>query len=150
MNAAAIALHSIAAAVWVGGMFFMLVVLRPSLQVLEPASRLPMMATTTRKFFPWVWMAIVVLMLTGYWLIGAFGGFSAVPVYVHIMHLLAWIMAALFAFMYFVPNKAFRRAVDANDNEQAAKSLNTVRLIVTVNFVLGLVMFTVVTGGRYW
>ncbi len=150
MNAVAIAIHAIAAAVWVGGMFFMLVVFRPAVQTLEPASRSAMMATTLRKFFPWVWMSIVALLVTGYWLVGALGGFGSVPGYVHIMHMLGWVMIALFAFMYFKPNKVFRAAIEQSDKEQAMKALGTVRTIVTVNFVLGLAMFAIVTGGRYW
>lgn len=145
----AIALHAIAAAVWVGGMFFMLVVFRPSVMTLEPAARTPIMATTLRKFFPWVWMAIVILLITGYALVGAFGGFGSVPGYVHIMHLVGWVMIALFAFLYFKPNKAFRSAVESGNTEVAAKSLNTVRWIVTVNLILGLALFALVTGGRY-
>ena len=149
MNSVAIALHAIAASVWVGGMFFVLVVFRPAVQTLEPDSRAGMMSVTLRKFFPWVWMAIIVLMLTGYWLVGAFGGFGSVPSYVHIMHLLGWIMVALFAFMYFKPNKAFQQALSQGDKEQAMSALGSVRTIVTINFILGLVIVAIVTGGRY-
>jgi len=149
MNSVAIALHVIAAAVWVGGMFFMLVVFRPAAQTLEPAPRLAIMATTLRKFFPWVWMAIVILLATGYWLVGAFGGFGSVPTYIHIMHLLGWIMIALFAFMYFKPNKAFRAASDAGDSALVAQSLTKIRTIVTINFVLGIAVMAIATGGRY-
>lgn len=149
MNSVAIALHSIAAAVWVGGMFFMLVVFRPAVQTLDPEPRAAMMGITLKKFFPWVWMSIVILLLTGYWLVGAFGGFGSVPAYVHIMHVLGWVMVALFAFMYFKPNKAFRAAAEQGDKEQAMKALGTVRAIVLVNLILGLAMFAIVTGGRY-
>ena len=149
MYSIAIALHAIAAAIWVGGMFFMVVVLRPSVMTLDPAARTPMMATTMRKFFPWVWMAVVILLVTGYLLVGAFGGFGSVPGYVHIMHLLGWVMIGLFAFMYFKPNKAFRSAVESGNTEVAVRSLKTVRMIVTVNLVLGLGLFAIVTGGRY-
>ena len=149
MNAVAIALHAIAAAVWVGGMFFMLVVFRPAVQTLDPEIRASMMRTTLKKFFPWVWMSIVILLLTGYWLVGAFGGFGSVPAYVHIMHLLGWVMIVLFAFMYFKPNKAFQAAIEQGDKAQAMTSLGTVRTIVLVNLVLGLAIFAIVTGGRY-
>jgi len=149
MNSVAIALHAIAATVWVGGMFFVLVVFRPAVQTLEPASRAAMMSITLKKFFPWVWMAIIVLLLTGYWLVGAFGGFGSVPAYVHIMHLLGWIMVALFGYMYFKPNKAFRVALEKDDKDQAMKALGTVRNIVLINFGIGLAIIAIVTGGRY-
>ena len=149
MYSIAIALHAIAATVWVGGMFFMLVVARPSIMTLDPTARTPLMALILKKFFPWVWMAIIFLLVTGYLLVGAMGGFASSPAYVHIMHLVGWVMVGLFTFLYFKPNKAFRRAVESGNPEVAAKSLNQVRLIVTVNLVLGLLLIAVVTGGRY-
>ena len=149
MNSVAIALHAIAAVVWVGGMFFVLVIFRPAVQTLDPAERAAIMSVTLRKFFPWVWMAIVVLLLTGYWLIGAFGGFGSVPVYVHVMHLLGWVMVVLFGLMYFKPNKAFRAAVEQGEKEQAMKALGAVRTIVVINLVLGLAIVAIVTGGSY-
>ena len=77
------------------------------------------------------------------------GGFGTVPNYVHIMHLLGWVMIGLFAFVYFKPNKSFRQAVESGNSEIAAKSLNTVRLVVSVNLALGLAVVAIVTGGRY-
>ena len=149
MNSVAIALHAIAATVWVGGMFFVLVVLRPAVQTLDETARAPMMSVTLKKFFPWVWMAIVILLLTGYWLVGAFGGFGSVPVYVHIMHLLGWVMVVLFGYLYFKPTKAFRAALEQGNKDQAMAALGTVRAIVIVNLVLGLAIVAIVTGGRY-
>ena len=149
MNSVAIALHAIAATVWIGGMFFVLVVFRPAVQSLEPASRSAMMALTLKKFFPWVWMSIVILLLTGYWLVGAFGGFGSVPAYVHVMHLLGWVMVALFGFMYFKPNRVFRAELERGNKDQAMKALGTVRTIVVINLILGLAIVAIVTGGRY-
>ena len=149
MYSIAIALHAIAATVWVGGMFFMLVIFRPALMTADPTVRTPIMATTLRKFFPWVWMAVIILVVTGYLLVGGMGGFGTVPNYVHIMHLLGWVMIGLFAFVYFKPNKSFRQAVESGNSEIAAKSLNTVRLVVSVNLALGLAVVAIVTGGRY-
>lgn len=145
----AIALHAIAATVWIGGMFFMLVVFRPAVMALTPEARTPIMAATIKKFFPWVWMAIVILLITGYALVGAFGGFGSVPFYVHIMHVMAWVMIGLYAFMVFKPYKTFRSAVESGDKALAMKSLNTVRWVVTLNLILGLVLVSIVTGGRY-
>ena len=78
MNAIAIALHVVAAVVWVGGLFFAYVVLRPTTGTLEPPIRLALWAGVFKRFFPWVWMSIIILMVSGYWLIfGWFKGFTS-------------------------------------------------------------------------
>jgi len=65
-----ITLHSLAAIIWVGGMFFAYMALRPSAaEVLEPPLRLTLWAKVFSKFFPWVWASIVVLFGTGYWMV---------------------------------------------------------------------------------
>ncbi|MFP6688130.1 MAG: hypothetical protein VCD31_02255 [Alphaproteobacteria bacterium] len=77
--AIASALHIIAAVVWVGGMFFAVLVLRPSAGALEPADRLALWGRVFARFFPWVWASIVLLLASGYWMIfagkGGFAGF---------------------------------------------------------------------------
>ncbi len=65
----AISLHILAAIVWIGGMFFAVMVLRPAAGELEPKDRLPLWGRTFKKFLPWVWMAILILLITGYWMV---------------------------------------------------------------------------------
>lgn len=150
MNAVAITVHAVLATIWVGGMFFAYVVLRPSVSTLEPHRRLTLFAGVFKRFFPWVWMAVLLLPLSGYWLIfNAFGGFASSPVYVHIMHLLGLIMMALFIYLYFVPYKKMKVQVEQLAWPEAGASLNRVRQLVLVNLVLGLVLLAAVYAGRY-
>ena len=150
MNTLAIALHGIAATVWIGGMFFAYVVLRPTLISVEPPQRLELWAGVFERFFPWVWMAVLILLISGYWLVfKAFGGFAASPVYVHVMHLLGLIMVALFVYLYYRPYAALKRNVTNEDWPAAGSALNGVRQIVLVNLVLGLVLLAAVYAGRY-
>ena len=80
MNAIAIALHATAAVVWIGGMFFAYVVLRPAMANYEPARRLTEWAGVFERFFPRVWMTVAVLLSTGYRLLfRAFGGIGGSP-----------------------------------------------------------------------
>ena len=73
----AVALAIFGAVVWVGGMFAIYVCLRPALGTLEPPQRLRLMRVTFRKFFAWVWMAILLLLVSGYWMLfTTFGGFA--------------------------------------------------------------------------
>ena len=83
----AISLHILAAIVWIGGMFFAVLVLRPASGDLEPTDRLPLWGRTFAKFFPWVWASVALLVLTGYWMIfERWGGFADLPLHGHLMH----------------------------------------------------------------
>jgi len=150
MNALAHAAHLIAAVVWIGGMFFAYCVLRPSVANYEPARRLVLWQGVFKKFFPWVMMCIVVLLISGYTMAYMmFGGLSDAPFYVHLMQLIGWAMILLFFSMLVRPYQQFKKAVVAENWPQAGKSLNQVRLIVLVNLVLGLVILVAVAGGRF-
>ncbi|MEM8977582.1 MAG: CopD family protein [Pseudomonadota bacterium] len=144
-------IHSLTAVVWVGGMFFAYVILRPTLQEWEALERLRLWKEVFRRFFPWVWMSVLALLASGYFMIFfGLGGFSGVGLHVHIMHLTGWIMIALFGVLFHVPWIAFLRAVDREDVATAATKLSTIRMIVLTNLVLGLVTVAVASSGRYW
>lgn len=131
-------------------MFFAYMVLRPSVSILEPAQRLTLFAGVFKRFFPWVWMAALLLPLSGYWLIfNRFGGFGSSPAYVHIMHLLGLIMIVLFVYLYYSPYRRLNVDVAGEDWSEAAGALNKVRQIVLVNLLLGLCLLVAVYAGRY-
>jgi len=147
MNAIAIALHVVAAVVWVGGMFFAYVVLRPSSTALEPPQRLALWAGVFKRFFPWVWMAIVVLLLSGYWLIfNWYKGFGNSPGFVHLMHILGWVMTLLFVYMYYKVYPTFKNAVKIENWPDAGAAMARIRHIILVNLLLGLVLLILVTA----
>src|SRR5580658_2210821 len=102
---AAIALHALSAVIWIGGMFFAYMVLRPvAAELLDPPQRLNLWVQVFKRFFIWVWVTIVTLLLTGYGLIfGVFGGMGGTPIYVHIMQTAGLIMTAIYAHVYFSP-----------------------------------------------
>lgn len=144
------ALHGLAATIWVGGMFFAYVILRPASSALEPGLRLTLWAGVFQRFFLWVWLAIVVLLGTGYWLVfNAFGGFSASPFYVHLMHIGGLIMVLLFFYLYFRPRIKFNKHVKSQAWPEAASAMNAMRQIVLANLILGCLLITVVYAGRY-
>lgn len=150
MNSLAIALHGLAAAIWVGGMFFAYVVLRPSVALMEPHRRLALWAGAFKRFFPWVWMSVLILPLTGYWLVfSVFRGFATSPVYVHIMHALGLLMIGLFVYMYYRPYALFKQTVQVEDWSGAGAALNRVRHVVLVNLIMGLILLALVYAGRY-
>lgn len=149
--AIAITLHLLAALVWVGGMFFALLVLRPaSVEILDPPLRLPLWQRVFTRFFRWVWGAIGALLVTGYGIVFAvYGGFGATRPFVHIMSASGLLMVALFAWLYFVPFRRMGRAISVQDWPEAGRNLNQARWVVTVNLALGLATSVVAVAGRY-
>jgi uncharacterized membrane protein len=146
-----LAFHILAAVLWVGGMFFALEVLRPAAGPLEAELRLPLWRRVLGRFFPWVWAAVAVLLLSGYGMVfWGFGGFARVGLHVHVMQGIGIIMMLAYAHLYFAPWRRFRRAVDAADFAAAAPALAQIRWIVTLNLVLGLIVVAVGATGRYW
>ena len=131
-------LHLLAAVLWVGGMAFALLVLRPSLAVLEPPQRLALHAQVFRRFFLIVWHAMPVLLLTGWaMLFGLLGGFVAANIALHVMHLFGLVMAAIFLAVFFGPWRRMRAALASQDRAGAAAAADAIRKLIGVNLVLG-------------
>jgi uncharacterized membrane protein len=146
-----VALHALAAVMWVGGMFFAYMVLRPSAAPLEPPARLQLWQRVFGRFFPWVWASIFILLASGYaMLFMRFAGFAGAPLHVNIMQATGILMMLLFLHLYFAPWRRFSRSVAAGALQDAAASLNQIRLIVATNLVLGLITVTAGAGGRFW
>lgn len=146
-----IALHLLAAVVWVGGMFFAYMALRPvAATLLEPPQRLPLWTQTFMRFFPWVWMAILLLTTTGYTIVfSVFGGMGGVGLHVHLMQGLGWIMILMYMHMYFAPFLRMKRAVAAADWLTGGQQLAQIRRIVGINLILGLLVVVIASSGRY-
>lgn len=144
-------LHTLAAVVWVGGMFFAHMALRPALAVDEPARRLSVWARVFPRFFAWVWGCVIVIPATGYIMVfWDFGGFRAAGFHVEIMHLLSWVMIALYVFLFFKPYQSLKSAVAAEDWPAGGAALGLIRRIVTVNLVLGVLVIVAGVSGRFW
>jgi uncharacterized membrane protein len=144
-------LHVISAVIWVGGMFFAYMVLRPvAAGQLEPPARLTLWAGVFDNFFPWVWSAILALLATGFWMIFAvFGGMGSVGLYVHAMLGLGLLMVLIFLHVYFAPYRRLKRAVAAQDWPSGGQQLAQIRVLVGVNTVIGLLTVAIASGGRY-
>jgi uncharacterized membrane protein len=146
-----IALHVIAAVLWVGGMFFAYMVLRPSAGELPAEARLQLWHRVFGRFFRWVWASIAALLLSGYGMIfGYLGGFAGAPLYVHVMQAIGLLMMLLFLHLFFAPWRRFSKAVGQQAFPEAANQLGVMRRIVGVNLVLGVLTIVVGASGRYW
>ena len=139
-------LHLLGVIVWVGGMFFAHMALRPAAtELLEPPQRLPLLRATLTHFFRWVWLAVIFILLSGYGLLfGLFHG--QVGIYVHVMQLLGLVMTGLFLFIYFVPFPRLCRFLDGGDVPAAGAQMAVIRRIIGLNLVLGLLSTIVATS----
>jgi uncharacterized membrane protein len=147
----ALALHILSAVVWVGGMFAAYLCLRPAAGSLEPPQRLTLWRGFFQRFFPWVWVAVVLLLASGYWmLVSTFGGFAKAPLYINLMQTIGLIMVALYAWLFHGPWLKFKRAVDAQQWPVAGAQLNRIRQIIAVNLPLGLIVVAIGGTGRFW
>ena len=147
-----ITLHLLAAVVWVGGMFFAYMALRPAAaRLLEPPQRLSLWVATFGRFFPWVWIAVLLLPLTGYLMVfKVFGGMGHAGLHVHLMQGLGWLMIALYLHLYFARYRKLHHRVAEQDWPEAGLQLNRIRRIVGTNLLLGLAVVAIASGGRYF
>lgn len=150
-HALLLAAHVLAAIIWVGGMFFAHMVARPALLTVEPPIRLDLWNQILPRFFGWVWVAMPLVVISGYGVLFLrYGGMAGAPVSVHVMQGLGLAMAGLFVYLFAVPFGRFRRAVAAQAWSEAARHQAVIRRVVTVNLILGLVVSAVAVTGPLW
>lgn len=136
--------HLLSALIWVGGMFFAYVVLRPSaVEVLEPPLRLRLWDAVFSRFFNWVWVAIGTLLFSGLYMIHLYGGMAHVAPHVHIMLALGVLMMAIYGHVYFALYRKLHGHVAAQNWKEAGELLGKIRKLVAVNLALGLLTVSV-------
>lgn len=140
-------LHVLGVVVWVGGMFFAYMALRPAAARLEPPLRLVLWRETFRRFFLWVWISIGLILATGLHMTVVMGGLAA-PVHALAMAVIGIVMVLIFFHVFFAAYRRLGRAVDAQEWQAAGKALGQIRQLVGINIVLGIVTITLATAGR--
>lgn len=146
-----LALHVLAAVVWVGGMFYAYLAMRPAVaEVVEPERRPALWAATLGRFFGWIWASVVVLLATGFGMIfGVYGGMAHMGWPVHVMLGLGIVMMLIFAHVYFAPFRRLRQAVAEGNHQEGARRVGQIRQLVGVNLILGLIVVLIASGGNY-
>lgn len=146
-----IALHLLAAVIWVGGMFFAYMALRPAAaSTLEPPHRLLLWVHVFKLFFIWVWLSSIILLATGYWMLfDYFGGFANAGMHIHIMHVAGIVMVLIYFHVFFAPYRRLRHAVIMQNYPEGGKHLAQIRKLVALNLLIGLLVVAIASGGRY-
>ena len=138
-------LYVLLALVWVGGMFFAWMVLRPAaMKALEGPARLKLWVEVFSGFFRWVWVAVVVLPISGVGMIHLqYAGFESAPRYVQVMMGLYVVMTALFIRIQALMLPELRTAVAAQDWPAGAGILGRIRRLVGINLLVGLLLVAI-------
>lgn len=128
-------LHVIGVLIWIGGMFYTLFVLRPSLSVIS-TDRVLFVETAMGRFFKFVWVAILLLLLTG--------GYRA-HIHIHspVFDLKLFIytmMVLIFSYIYFVLFRKLRKS----NLEEKPFLINKITLLIKTNFGLGLLVILLI------
>lgn len=142
-------LHVSGVVVWVGGMFFAYVCLRPAaVEVLEPPLRLTLWQRVFKRFFPMVWLAVGMILASGFTMIINLG-FAAAPLHVHLMFASGLVMVGVFVGVVTLPFRALSDAVAASDWPAGGAALGRIRQLVGFNLGLGFVTIALATLGRW-
>ncbi|KWR77374.1 MULTISPECIES: CopD family protein [Pseudomonas] len=146
------ALHVLAALVWVGGMFFAWTILRPAaVAALDAPARLKLWVEVFRRFFVWVWVAVLALPVTGIGMLQlSFNGVAGAPRYVQVMMGLYVAMLALFLRVQALQLPELRRAIEASDWPAGGAALGRIRRTVGGNLLLGLALVAIVAARPHW
>jgi len=141
-------IHFLAVLIWVGGMFFAYMVLRPAaVDVLQPPERLRLWDNVFHRFFNWVWGAVGLILVTGFYMIYQYGGMAHTTHYVHIMLLLGLVMTVVYCYVFFACYVPFNLHVAKERWKEAGEILGKIRKLVALNLTLGLITVAVAVIG---
>lgn len=134
-------LHILGFTVWVGGMFFAYMALRPVAGArLDAPQRLRLWEGVFGKFFPWVWISVALILASGLYMAYLLG---RPPVFVFLMFGLALIMMGVFVYIVFGPYRTLREEVGAENWKAGGAALGRIRRLVGFNLILGLLTILV-------
>ena len=129
--------HLAAAMVWLGGMAVLILALRPVvIAQMAPPERLALMSTVLSRFFVMVWIAVALILASGFWML-SITDMKLAPKGWHAMSVLGLLMCLIFAHIWFAPFRRLKAAVLASDWPAAGKALGQIHPLVVTNFVLG-------------
>jgi len=142
INTLTYVLHLLCAVIWVGGMFFAWMVLRPAaINTLQAPARLALWNDVLPRFFLWVWLAVVVLPITGFGMLHLRQqGLETAQQYVQVMIGLYLVMLSLFLRIQLLLLPGLKQAVASEDWPQGGVVLAKIRRLVGINLLIGLLL----------
>ena len=142
--------HVLSLIVWIGGMVFAHFFLRPAVAQLEPPVRLRLMHDVLGRFFRAVFIAALLTLASGVWMLGRVakqvvqsGGSFDMPLSWTIMATLGVVMVAIFMHIRFALYKRLSRAVAASEWAAGGAAMAQIRTWVSINLGLGVLILLV-------
>lgn len=146
MNRIFVLIHLAAVIVWIGGMVFAHFCLRPvAAAQLPPPQRLPLLAAVLGRFFSLVGWSLLLLWASGLARFSQAG--AAIPGNWYVMAGIAAVMTAIFGLIVLRFHGRMVAAVAVQDWPAAGAAMNSIRRLVLVNLVLGLLTVAVAILG---
>lgn len=149
INALVYVLHLLCAVIWVGGMFFAWMILRPAaVDMLQAPARLGLWNDVLPRFFRWVWLAVLVLPITGFGMLHLRQqGIETAPQYIQVMIGLYLVMLSLFLRIQLLLLPGLKQAVASEDWPQGGAVLGKIRRLVGINLLIGMLLVSL-AGSR--
>jgi uncharacterized membrane protein len=143
-------LHLVGVVVWVGGMFFMLHCLRPSLDSIDGPQRPKLMLAVQGKFFKMVSVALVLIWGSGLAMLysAISHGLKPWPMGWHVMVTLALVMTLVFFYIRFALFPKAQEAFAQAKPGELSPMMDKIRKAVMLNMVLGFVVIAAAIFGR--
>jgi uncharacterized membrane protein len=147
-------IHLLSIIVWIGGMMFVAMFLRPALAALDGPTRVKLMHDVLGRFFKAVLVVSVATLLSGLWMIGRVAKLASqagapwtMPLEWTLMAALGVLMILIFGYLRFALYPRLTRAVSASQWPAGGAALASIRQGVAINLVIGVLIVVLVTIG---
>ena len=138
------AIHLLCVVLWVGGMAFLLLTLRPSASAIDPSARLVLQGAVFRRFFRTIWQVMPMAIVSGLLLLILLYSHQKMPWEVMVMQTGGVLMAAIFIGMVLVPNKRFQAKLAAGT--ATAEDAVPVRRLIWLSLGIGTIVLICVAN----
>lgn len=143
--------HLLAIMLWLGGMAYTLMFVRPALGELPPPERLRTLRGIVARFLGAVLAAVLIALASGAWMMAevasqvhATGGTLRIPPAWHVMAGLGVVMAIIYFYVRYGIFNRLNDAVERGAWAEGAAAAAALRRWVLVNLLIGLVIVAVV------
>lgn len=150
IRSAAIALHVMAAFVWLGGIFYASVAIALIMSSPQPLKSAAHLARELRRFFPALCLCAALLLASSVYLVlRGFHGPQHAPIFVNLMLLRDLFMVLLVLCAWWLAYPSLRRGLEQSDMRSVRTGLNRMLLAGLINLALGAIVFFVVITGSF-
>lgn len=140
--------HVLAVVLWVGGMAFAHLFLRPAVQPLETAQRLALMQRVLQRFLAAAGWSVLAALASGAGLFAMVTAGFVMPWAWSAMAALGVVMALIYGVVRFVFYPRLARAVAAQDWPAGGAAMARIRSWVGINLALGVLTIVIAIAGR--